>query len=124
MEYTTHNFYIINQKVEQINKIIDNASAGRVNNSWKQFWMSKATDVIMIIWQKALINGVEIKMTLTPILQNKQITFQPHLSETKEKYYKEVKSYVGWPLDNKFLNGEKMIDDSVELITQTYQNVE
>ncbi len=58
MEYTTHNFYIIGQKVEQINKIIENASAGRANNSWKQFWMSKATDVIMIIWQKALISGV------------------------------------------------------------------
>jgi len=45
--------------------------------------MSKTTDVITIIWQKALINGVEIKMTLTPILQNKQIQFQPWLSETK-----------------------------------------
>lgn len=35
MEYTTHNFYIIGQKVEQINKIIENASAGRANNNWK-----------------------------------------------------------------------------------------
>jgi hypothetical protein len=63
-------------------------------------------------------------MTLMPIFQNKQITFQPSLSETKEKYYKEIKSYVGWPLDNKFLNGQKMIDNSVELITQTYKNIE
>lgn len=83
MEYTTHNFYIIGQKVDQINKIIENASAGRSNNNWKEFWMSKATDVITIIWQKALISGVEIKMTLTPIFQNKQIVFQPSLSETK-----------------------------------------
>ena len=60
-------------------------------------------------------------MTIKTVLIGKSTAFEPELYEIKEKYYKEMKHYIGWPLEHKFLDGNLLMDNSGGLIADIYK---
>lgn len=79
--------------------------AGRDSTLWKEHWQSKLTTVMEIQWQQALLKGVDLPLTVKTVLVGKKCTYEPDLFVLKEKYFKELKHFIGWPLDQKFLLG-------------------
>ena len=110
--------------MEQIARIIEVAASNRDSALWREHWRTKLTEVIEVIWQQALIKGVEIPMTVRTVLVAKKPTFEPELYEIKEKYYKELKHFIGWPLEQKVLAGSALLDSSNQLIVDIYIKTE
>lgn len=83
IEFATHNFFVISQKLEQVFKIINNVSGNRDTEEWKEFWRQKLTDVVGIIWKQALLKGMSIPMTITSAFVSGASVYMPDLSEIK-----------------------------------------
>lgn len=63
-------------------------------------------------------------MTVKTTLVGKKPAFDPALFEVKQKYYKQLKHFIGWPLDQKNLNGNTLVEDSNQLIVDIYVKAE
>ena len=111
IEFHPNNFFVISQKLEAVNRIMDNLSTNRSTDEWKEYWKYKLTEIVGLIWKQAMLKGISIPMTIHSTFSNGSCVYNPELSEIKEKYMKELKSYVGWPSESRFLNGSSIIEE-------------
>jgi len=77
IDFHPNNFFVISQKLEQISKIMDVAGANRDSAVWRDYWKSKLTQVIEVIWQQTLLKGVDISMTVRTVLVGKKCSYEP-----------------------------------------------
>jgi hypothetical protein len=89
---------VISQKLEQVGRIVEVAAANRDSGLWRDHWRAKLTEVIEATWQQTLVKGVDIPLTVRTVLVGKRPAYDPELFEVKEKYYRELKHFLGWPL--------------------------
>ena len=125
IQYHPNNFRVISQKLEQMGRIMEVASVDRESTKWRNHWFRRVRQVIEVIWQQTLVKGVSIPMTLRTTLQGgKHCTYEPDLLEVKENLYREMKQFIGWPLEQKMLEGAKFIEDASELVISIYEKAE
>ena len=80
-----------------MNKIMESVSTNRETSEWRQYWKIKITEIVGLIWKQALLKGLTISLTVNTAWLGGRCTYSPDLNIIKEKYFKEVKSYIGWP---------------------------
>jgi hypothetical protein len=124
IDFHPNNFFVISQKLDHVARTMEVVGAGRDSALWKTHWQKKLTDVVEIQWQQALLKGIELPMTVSTVLSGKKCTYSPELPLLKEKYFKELKHYIGWPLEQKFLLGDTLLDNSSALIVCIYAKAE
>lgn len=82
------------------------------------------TDVIGIIWKQALLKGMNIPMTISSAFVSGSSVYLPDLSEIKEKYLREVKTFIGWPCESKFIDGKRLLEEENAHIINIYIKIE
>ena len=109
IEFHPSNFFVISQKIDNINRIIETLSSTRSVGEWREYWRLKITEIVELIWKQAMLKGISIPMNVNTSFSNGICVYNPELNEVKEKYLREVKSFVGWPCESKFLNGADIL---------------
>ncbi|EGR34149.1 hypothetical protein IMG5_022750, partial [Ichthyophthirius multifiliis] len=91
------------EKLEQMKRIIDTGCQGKdpsICRFWRTNWDFQIYKALEYQYQKGLQlldqNMYEINTDL--VLKGKNIELKPSLEELKEKYYKEIKNFINWPV--------------------------